>query len=61
MSLGVQKPKALELELRAAVRQQVWVMGTNLGSLKEQQVLLTPGPSLQPQTAHLKKYLVEIN
>ena len=40
---------ALEKELHVVVSCPLWVLGTNLGPLEEQQVLLTAEPSLQIQ------------
>lgn len=43
----------LGLELLAVVGHHMWVLGTELGSLKEQYMLLTADPSLQSQCVFL--------
>ena len=40
---------ALEQELHVVASCPLWALGTNLGPLEEQQVLLTAEPSLQLQ------------
>lgn len=38
------------LRVKGVVGHPVWVLGTKLGPLKEQDVLLTDEPSLQPRS-----------